>query len=115
MTAAPSFNIVEILRQRLGDDAVLADEASRRFYANDIFWQPGVAPLAVVLPRSAEEAAAAVGAATYAGVAVVPRGGGMSYTKGYLPARAQSVVIDATRLNRVTEVNAADAYITVET
>ena len=112
---APVHAVVDLLRQRLGDGTVLADDASRRFYANDIFWQPGVAPLAVVLPRTAEEAAEAVGIATRARVAVVPRGGGMSYTKGYLPARAESVVLDATKLNRVLEVNAADLYVTVET
>jgi FAD/FMN-containing dehydrogenase len=113
--AHASPGLVDSLRQQLGDNAVLADEASRRFYANDIFWQPGVQPLAVVLPRTAEEAAAAIGLATRAGVAVVPRGGGMSYTKGYLPQRAESIVVDATRLNRVVEVNAADMYVTVET
>jgi len=64
---------LDLIRQKLGADAVLADEASRRFYSNDIFWQPGVLPLAVVLPQTAEEAAAAIGIATQAGIAVTPR------------------------------------------
>ena len=93
---------------------VLTDPASLDFYANDVFWQPGIAPLAIVLPATAQQAAEAVRLATAAGCAVVPRGGGMSYTKGYLPARAGSVVIDTTRLNRVAEVNADDMYVTVE-
>jgi D-lactate dehydrogenase (cytochrome) len=111
---APS-GLVDLLTQRLGAEAVLADEASRRFYANDIFWQPGIAPLAIVLPCTREEAAEAVRVATQAGIAVVPRGGGMSYTRGYLPEREGSIVIDARRLNRVVEVNTADMYVTVET
>jgi FAD/FMN-containing dehydrogenase len=102
------------LRLVVPSDAVLDDEASRRFYANDIFWQPGIAPLAVVCPSTREELAAAVRAATEEGIAVVPRGGGMSYTKGYLPAHERAIVIDARRLDRVLEVNTADLYVTVE-
>lgn len=107
-------DIAHRLRAVLPTDAVLDDEASRRYYANDIFWQPGIVPLAIVCPATRDELAAAVRTATEAGIAVVPRGGGMSYTKGYLPARAQSVVIDARRLNKVLEVNTADLYITAE-
>jgi FAD/FMN-containing dehydrogenase len=111
---ADSAPIASALRRALPADAVIDDDASRRFYANDVFWQPGVAPLAILRPGSREEVAAAVKAATAAGAAVVPRGGGMSYTKGYLPSRAEAVVIDSRRLNRVLEVNAEDLYVTVE-
>ena len=107
-------SIAATLRDALGDDIVLADPASLDYYANDVFWQPGVVPLAILRPSSREEVAAAVKAATAAGAAVVPRGGGMSYTKGYLPSRADSVVIDSRRLNRVLEINADDLYVTVE-
>ncbi|MEO7938172.1 MAG: FAD-binding oxidoreductase [Burkholderiaceae bacterium] len=103
------------LRSVLAADAVRDDAASRRFYANDVFWQPGIEPLAIVCPSTQEELANAVRTATQAGIAVVPRGGAMSYTKGYLPAHAESIVIDTRRLNRVIEVNAADLYIVVET
>ena len=106
--------IAATLRGLLPADAVLDDAGSRRYYANDVFWQPGIEPLAIVCPATREDLAAAVGAATRAGVAIVPRGGGMSYTKGYLPARANSIVIDSRRLDRVLEVNTADLYVTVE-
>jgi hypothetical protein len=43
-----------------------------------------------------------------------PRGGGASYTDGYLPTRARSIVVDLGRLDRVVEINEADAYVTVE-
>ncbi len=93
---------------------MLADAASRDYYANDVFWQPGIRPTAIVLPSNAEQAAACVRLATQAGCAIVPRGGGMSYSKGYLPSREGAVVIDARRMNRVVEVNAGDRYVTVE-
>ncbi len=106
--------VLATLQEALGAGAVLGDAASRAYYANDIFWQPGIAPLAIVQPDSPEQAAAAVRIATAAGCAVVPRGGGMSYTKGYLPPHAQSIVLDARKLNRIVEVNAADMYVTAE-
>ena len=79
--------IVARLRQLLGPERLLADDASRTYYANDIFWQPGIAPLAIALPETADETAAVVAMAAAESIAIVPRGGGMSYTKGYLPAK----------------------------
>ena len=102
------------LREAAGSAQVLADSATCDYYANDIFWQPGIPPLCVVLPETREQAVAAVKAAATHGIAVVPRGGGMSYTKGYLPESSQSIVIDTRRLSKVLEVNVADRYITVE-
>ena len=109
-----STAIAGLLSRELGDDVVVSDAATLEYYANDIFWQPGIRPVAIVQPSSPEQAARAIGLATAAGCAVVPRGGGMSYTKGYLPARAGCVVIDSRKLNRILEVNAADRYVTVE-
>ncbi|CAO3402781.1 FAD-binding oxidoreductase [Azospirillum palustre] len=107
--------LIDTLRTALGPDGLLDDEKSRNFYANDVFWQPGIAPLAIALPRDRDAVAATVRAAHDAGVAVVPRGGGMSYTKGYLPEGPNSVVIDSRRLNRIVELNTDSLYVTVET
>jgi FAD/FMN-containing dehydrogenase len=71
---------LDALRSALPEGRVLADAGTRDYYANDIFWQPGIPPLAVALPKTAEEAATAVRVATEHGLSVVPRGGGMSYT-----------------------------------
>jgi D-lactate dehydrogenase (cytochrome) len=105
---------LDALRQALGGDVVRADAETRDYYASDVFWQPGVPPLAVILPTTREQVATAVRVATEHGLSVTPRGGGMSYTKGYLPDRADSIVIDARGLDRVLEVNAQDCYVTVE-
>jgi len=107
-------SFLSALRDAAGSAQVLSDSASCAYYANDIFWQPGVAPLAVVLPQTRAQAVEAVKAAAAHGVAIVPRGGGMSYTKGYLPDSSRSVVIDTRKLSGVLEVNVADRYITVE-
>jgi D-lactate dehydrogenase (cytochrome) len=112
-SAAEWHPLVDTLRQLLGE-RLLTDEASRTYYANDIFWQPGIPPLGIALPETAAEVAAVVTAATRARVAIVPRGGGMSYTKGYLPANPASLVIDARRMNRILALEPEDGYVTVE-
>ena len=43
-----------------GSARVLSDSASCAYYANDIFWQPGVTPRAVVLPQTRAQAVEAV-------------------------------------------------------
>jgi len=49
-----------------------------------------------------------------AGYAIVPRGGGLTYTGGYTPPHERSVVLDTSRLDRIVEVAAEDMFITVE-
>jgi len=114
MEATQTRDVLDEIDLRLGSGRVSRDDTTRDYYANDIFWQPGIRPLGVVMPQTREETAEAVRIATAGGLAVVPRGGGMSYTKGYLPDRAGSVVVDTRRMNRVLEVAVDDMYVTVE-
>jgi FAD/FMN-containing dehydrogenase len=74
----------------------------------------GVRAELVVRPRTVEEVQKAVALCTARGRAVIPRGGGWSYTAGYLPVRERSVVVDLSRLTRIVEVNPTDMYATVE-
>lgn len=65
-------------------------------------------------PATTEEVAEIVRIARSAGVAVVARGGGMSYTLAHTPARPETIVVDLRRMNHVVELNVADRYVTVE-
>lgn len=102
-------NIVSIV----GEEYLLADEASCVLYAQDVFTKSIVA-LAVVQPENAEQLAAVVKLAIDAGYVVIPRGGGMSYTSGYVPALPDSLMIDTRRMNRILEINKEDMYVRVE-
>lgn len=118
MSANPASNasagtLLASLASVVGDAHVLTDPADRGFYAMDVYNQREV-PLAVVQPGSVEELQAVVRAATAAGIAVVARGGGASYTDGYLPTRADSILVDTGRLNRIVELNETDMYVSVE-
>ena len=93
--------------------ALLTDAATLALYSHDVLSR-GNKPLAVFRPSSIDELAAGVGAATRAGIAVVPRGGGMSYTSGYLYEGGAFVLVDTTGLDAVLTINETDMTVTVE-
>lgn len=92
---------------------VITDEAERIHFSQDIFTRSTVAA-AVVRPGSVAELATLVGELTDSGLAVFPRGGGASYTSGYVPTTEQGVVIDLKGLDSIVEINEEDMYVTVE-
>lgn len=102
------------LIQIVGQDNLLLDDADRIFYSQDVSKRADFVTNAVICPGDKEELAAAVKVVVEAGYSVFPRGGGMSYTSGYLPTNSKAVTIDTGRMNRVLEVNTTDMYVTVE-
>lgn len=105
--------LADALRDRLGNEAIASDGPTRQLAAHDVFHTGERWPDFVFRPDSVAQLADGVAHITGAGLALAPRGGGMSYTAGYLPARP-FVTVDLCRLNRVLEVNTADLYITVQ-
>lgn len=105
--------IVQKLAAIVGDANLLTDRTEREFHSTDIY-RAGCLPAVVVRPASAEETAAVVRSAVADGLAIVPRGGGASYTDGYTPAEEDSVLIDSSRLNRILEINERDMYVVVQ-
>ena len=92
---------------------VLSDPASLEFYAHDIYAR-GADLAAVVRPADKHQLAAAVAAAAEHGLAVIPRGGGMSYTGGYTADEPGAVLLDLGRMNRVLDINRQDMTVTLE-
>jgi len=105
--------ILEPLRAAIGGDYVLTDQADREFYAMDVYNSREL-PLAVVQPGTVAQLQQIARIAAEAGVALVPRGGGASYTDAYLPDTPNSLLVDTLRLNQIVEINTEDMYITVE-
>ncbi len=106
-------SLINRLTARLGPEAVIRDAASRDYLAQDIFSRELPAGL-VLRPASIEQLRVAVSEAAGAGCALIARGGGMSYSGGYVPAEADSVLIDMGGLNQVLEINREDMYVTVQ-
>lgn len=105
--------LLDQLAQILGADNVKSDDDSRAFFAEDTF-RSFETPLAAISPTSTEDLSRAAAACHDARVALVPRGGGMSYTDGYLHTQPDSITVDTQLMNRILEINEDDMYVTVE-
>lgn len=101
------------LARIVGADAVRADDRSRASVSSDLF-VTGARPMAVIRPADANVLTAAVRAATARGVAIVPRGGGLSYTGGYASPTPRSIVVDLSAMDRILHISREDMVITVQ-
>jgi FAD/FMN-containing dehydrogenase len=113
VTPAVGDDIIPLLQVIVGADAVLTSLEQRTFFSTDIALR-GVTAEAVVQVNSTEALSQVVRACTERGRIVIPRGGGFSYTGGYTPTEANTVVIDLRALNRIVEINTDDMYVVVE-
>lgn len=92
---------------------VLTDSETLNFYAHDVY-ERGADLLAVVRPKNTDELSAAVAATTSQNIAVIPRGGGMSYTGGYTTKQQGAVLFDLAAMDRILDINETDMTVTVE-
>ncbi len=93
--------------------ALITDPIECAYYAQDVF-TAGPPPRAVFRPASIAELAEGLRAAAAEGLAIVPRGGGMSYTSGYVAPQAGALIVDLGRMCRILDVNETDMTVTVE-
>jgi FAD/FMN-containing dehydrogenase len=105
--------LVIALTPALGTHGIVLDLEERRAVSADVYSR-GATCAALLKPADRQALAAAVGICTRLGYAVVPRGGGLTYTGGYTPPHERSVVLDTTGLNRIVEIAEADMYVTAE-
>ncbi|MCZ0813815.1 MAG: FAD-linked oxidase C-terminal domain-containing protein [Pseudomonadota bacterium] len=106
--------LVARLNRALPEAAVISDPAETRAYECDALTAYKCPPLAVVLPGSTQEVAAALRICHEMGVPVVPRGAGTSLAGGALPS-ADSVILGVARLTEVLETDYENRFIRVQT
>lgn len=97
----------------IGNEAVLRDEADLRLAALDLFFA-GEPPLAEVRPDSAIMVAQIVTLCRAHGVAICPRGGGMSYSNAFQPVAARSIAMSFGNLAVIREIAVEAGHVTVE-
>jgi FAD/FMN-containing dehydrogenase len=112
-TPLSTAQLIEALTRIVGAANIISSQEELAGWSADIY-RRGVPAELVVSPASVEEVAAVVGGCTGAGRAVIPLGGGFSYTGGYLAVRPQTVIVNLRRLDRIVEINTEDMYVTVE-
>jgi FAD/FMN-containing dehydrogenase len=105
--------LIASLRQVLGADGVAVDMAERQLYSADLFLN-GPICRAVIRPSDAQALSRAMEILNAAGIAVAPRGGGYSYTGGYIPGQEDMVMVDMAGMNRIIEISEEDMFVTAE-
>ncbi|MBC7522131.1 MAG: FAD-binding oxidoreductase [Sandarakinorhabdus sp.] len=98
----------------VGAGNVHDDRALRALHSEDVFAVSDHLVALVVAPQSTDQLAAVMAEAHRAGVAVAPRGAGMSYTSGYIPISDSSISLDLSAMNRILAISADDMTVTVE-
>lgn len=93
--------------------SLITDADTLALFSHDVLSR-GAEPLAVLRPASVEELAEGIRAATAAGCAIVPRGGGMSYTGGYLYEGGPHILVDTASLDAIIEIDEIDMTVTLE-
>ncbi|MEP4892321.1 MAG: FAD-binding oxidoreductase [Aliiglaciecola sp.] len=96
----------------VGAEHCLIGSAGAAFYT-DVYRQLEV-PDAVVQPTTVEQLQQLVAFTNEQDIPVTIRGGGASYTDGYLPPVKGVVILDLSLLNKIVEINEMDGYVTVE-
>lgn len=106
------MSVAEQLRQLLGNDAVADDEATLTAHGGDK-WFANHAPEAVVFATSTEQVSALMRFASGEKIPVTARGAGYGYVGGCVPVRG-GIALSLARMNRIKEINFADAIAIVE-
>ncbi len=98
----------------VGAAHVRADAETCALFSQDIFSRAAHQAALVVSPGTIADLQRVVAEAARARRTIIPRGAGMSYTGGYLPAVDGAVMLDLTRMNRIVDISAENMTATVE-
>ena len=96
----------------MGEARVDTQAEKRRLLSGD-FYSQGEICAAVIRPPDAQTLAEAAALTTRAGYALIPRGGGMSYTGGYTPQTQASIMVDVSDLDEIRDFDPDNMVITV--
>src|SRR5881275_2684268 len=106
------MSLGEELRQLLGDDAIADDAETLAAHSGDK-WFAAEAPEVVVFARSTSDVSKLLKFASQKKIPVTARGAGFGYVGGCVPAK-KGIALSLMRMNRIKEINFADAIAIVE-
>ena len=110
MPAEPQ-TLLPALIAALGETAVIAGDDRLGYYAADVYRTGGL-PVAVIRPTTVAALQEAVGHCAAAGTAMIPRGGGASYTDGYVRPEGGHVLVDTGALDSI-DIDETNCIVTV--
>src|SRR3954470_4780139 len=100
------------LQRQLPPGELSLDRAARELHSGDK-WFASHLPDAVVLAHSASTVSQTLAFASTHGIPVTARGSGYGYVGGCVPSQG-GIALSLARMNRITEINFADAVAVVE-
>ena len=106
------MNLAEELRALLGEDVVSDDAAELRAHGGDK-WFANHPPEVVVFAETTEQVSQAAAVRVGEKIPVTARGAGYGYVGGCVPVRG-GIALSLARMNRIKEINFADAIAIVE-
>src|SRR6267143_825475 len=104
--------LADELRQLLSNDAIADDPETLAAHSGDK-WFAAEAPEVVVFARSTSDVSKLLKFASQKKIPVTARGAGFGYVGGCVPAK-KGIALSLMRMNRIKEINFADAIATVE-
>src|SRR5437870_12292322 len=104
--------LADDLRQLLGTEAVADDAETLAAHSGDK-WFAAEAPEVVVFARSTSDVSKLLKFASERKISVTARGAGFGYVGGCVPAK-KGIALSLMRMNRIKEINFADAITIVE-
>jgi len=107
------LNIVEQLKNIVGQDSLLTAKEDLATYAYDGTTTWSHPPDAVVLPTKTQQVSSVLALANENRIPVTPRGSGTNISGGSIPVRG-GIVLCTTKMNRILEINNANLTATVE-
>ncbi|MFC7293051.1 FAD-binding oxidoreductase [Hirschia litorea] len=113
MNSQISHEQLENMKLILGRENITDKSADCALFSQDI-WAVGELANFVASPENTAQLSQIVQLAAKENIALNPRGGGMSYTKGYIPSKVNTGILDLSKMNRILEINAEDMYVTVQ-
>jgi FAD/FMN-containing dehydrogenase len=108
-----AMQILRALENAVGTANVLTDPELTIGYGTPWAAPEGIAPLAVVRPADAAEAAAVLRACAEAGVPLVLQGGNTGMVRGGVPASGDEVVLSTARMNAIEEIDRESLQVVV--
>ena len=106
------MKLADELQQLLGNDCVADDEATITAHSGDK-WFAAQAPEVVVFARSTSDVSKLLKFASEEKIPVTARGAGFGYVGGCVPAK-KGIALSLIRMNRIKDINFADAVAVVE-
>ena len=104
---------IDKLLSELSSDIVSTEPDLISLYSQDVFGA-GAPAKAVVKPTCVEELQHLVRLCRSSNTPLVARGGGMSYTSGYLADEEGGLLLDMTCMNKIVTLDIENAFVTVE-